>query len=150
MLPEQYRGIWLGPPSWGVIEQIKEVYPRAIILPPVPPGEIYDWLVGLDVSTLPSEFESSSYTVKEAWACRIPLVATDTGIVHEIGQHVTTVIPLNYSNEQLRDAIIEAARRENIGPAYELSKQLTARRMAERWDDYLTLAALMKRDIPLR
>lgn len=145
MLPENYRGIWCGPPSHGVLDQIRAVYPRAIILPPLPPGEIYDWLVGLDVSCLPSEFESSSYTSKEAWSARVALVATDTGIVNEVGQEVTTVIPLNYSNEQLRDAIIEASRKEKVQAAYELSLKLTAKKMAERWDDYLCLAAMMKR-----
>lgn len=43
---------------------------------------------------------------------------------------------------------MEAARKEKMQAVYELSKQLTVKKMAERRGDYLDLAAMMRRSEP--
>lgn len=123
-------------------ELLETPHPRVLMHPPTfNLGDVY---AGLDVLMLASHSEAFSLTLIEAWLARTPVVATPVGSVPELqakyGQLVFET-PLNPTPRQLADACLAATAPgaiEVVNRAHELAtQQFTARRMADRWADYL-------------
>ncbi len=103
----------------------------------------------IDVSILTSPSEGFSLGLTESWYCGTPSVATRVGAVPELeekhGQLVASV-PLHPSPEELvcgvEEALSKKFQTDCVPRAQKLVfEKFTAKKMAERWEDYLLSVA---------
>jgi len=143
LFPEDYRAVFIGPSTNGMVEKAKLITKKMSYLQAVSASCVYDLMCGLDVLVSPSRYESFGLSVVEAWSCRVPVVATDVGIAGEIGSQASCIIPVEFSPRMLADAIEEASMREKLDVAEETSRNFMAGDMAEKWCRYLRQVTLV-------
>jgi len=110
---------------------------RAKFLGAVPQGDLYNILMRSSVFILPSNFENFPFSLLEAMAAGVAIVATRVGGIPEIVEDGTSAVLVPPKDEEALASSIVALL-EDEAKAEELGRQ--ARLRVEREFDYLTLA----------
>lgn len=119
--------LWLvgGTPDEGVDEgaQVRAAADDAVrLIGPVPPEQMPKTYYEADVYCLPSWWEAMPFSVLEAMATGLPVVASDVGDVHEVVLHGVTglLVPpgdVSALAAALHSVLVDEARREEFGRA---------------------------------
>jgi glycosyltransferase involved in cell wall biosynthesis len=89
-----------------------------------------DWLLAAEVFVLVSQWEARALVVQEAMAAGVPVVATDTGGLHDLVEDAGVLVPVG-------DASAVAAAVERVVGSRTLHDSLShrGRQVATSWDD---------------
>jgi glycosyltransferase involved in cell wall biosynthesis len=88
------------------------------------------WLAVADLFVLPSQWEARALVVQEAMAAGVPVVATDTGGLHDLVGEAGLLVPVGDA-----DAVARAVEQVLDSPALRESLSRQGRQVATSWDD---------------